>query len=219
MMEFFRPPCRGLTVPMLATLASAASRACSSGVRSGSGILPETAPLGLRARTRCRISAITAASSSPFSSIMLFPTRRNLRVHAPARRELARQRRFHWFARPHHVAQKPVHHVLLKNSEIAIRQHIHLQRFQLQTQFVRHVAQREFAMIRQAGLGTNRSELRQYDFDLIAWILVRPGLDFRQRRLHARRGFFIGILTLHLAGVISKGSGCATTSPERGRRR
>src|ERR1700677_1703614 len=49
-MEFFRPPGRGLTVPMLATLASAASRACSSGVRSGNGMFPWTTPLGLRAR-------------------------------------------------------------------------------------------------------------------------------------------------------------------------
>src|SRR5271154_298018 len=127
MMEFFRPPSRGFTVPMLATFASAASRACSNGVRSGSGMLLAAIPLGLRARTRCRISAITAASSSPFASIMLFPTRRNLGKHTAARRKLARKRRLYRLTRLHHVAQKPVDHILLKDSQIAIREHVHLE--------------------------------------------------------------------------------------------
>src|ERR1700722_2448144 len=123
MMEFFNPPARGFTVPILATLASAASRACNSGVRSGSGMLPEAIPLGFLARTRCRISAITAASSSPFASMFiparLFPTRSDLGKHAAARRKLARQRGLYRFRGLHHVAQKPVHYVLLKDSKIA----------------------------------------------------------------------------------------------------
>src|ERR1700691_4561183 len=146
MMEFKGPPRRGFTVPMLATLASAASRACSSGVKSGSGRLPAATPLGLRARARCRISAITAASSSPFASmlvpIMLIPFRRNLCENTAARRELARERGLHRLACFHHVAQKPIHHILLENSQIAIGQHVHLERLQLQTQFIRNVAQR-----------------------------------------------------------------------------
>src|ERR1700722_2429703 len=127
MIEFFRPPARGFTVPMLATLASAASRACSSPVRSGSGMLPGAAPLGLRPRTRCRISAITAASSSPFGSIgdsfrfLLAPTGGDFGEHASARRELTRERRLYRLARPRHVAQKPVDHILLKDPQIAIR--------------------------------------------------------------------------------------------------
>src|ERR1700683_3476114 len=155
MMEFFRPPARGFTVPMLATFASAASRACSRGVKSGSGMLLAAIPLGLRARTRCRISAITAASSSPFASIMLLPARRNPGEHPAARRDLAGKSGLYRLTRLHHVAQKPVDHVLLKDSQIAICEHIHLERFQLQTQFVRYVAQRQLAMIRQPRLGTN----------------------------------------------------------------
>src|SRR5665213_633943 len=133
MMEFNGPPRRGFTVPMLATLASAASRACSNGVKSGSGRLPAATPLGLRARARCRISAITAASSSPLGSSMLsarffVPTRGDFRVHTAARTKLARQRRFDRLARFHDVAQKPIHYVLLKDSQVAISQHVHLER-------------------------------------------------------------------------------------------
>src|SRR5208337_2057757 len=166
-MAFFKPPRRGFTVPMLATLASAVSRACTSGVRSGNGIVSgaRTTPLVPRARTRCRISAITAASSSPLGSSMLLltPTRGNLRKHPAAWREFAGERRLYRVTRLHHVAEKPVDHVLLKNSEIAIRQHVHLQRLQLQAQLVGNVAQRQLAVIGQPGLGTNRSELRQHD--------------------------------------------------------
>src|ERR1700722_3910561 len=203
MIEFFRPPRRGLTMPMLATLASAASRACNSGVKSGRGMLPGAVPFGLRARTRCRISAITAASSSPFGSSMLLlaPARGDLRKHTSARGELARERRLHGPAGLHHVAQKSIHHVLLEDSQIAISQHVHLERFQFQTQFVGHIAQRKLAMIRQTRLGANRRKLRQDNLDLVAWVLVRPGLDLWQWRLHAGRGVFIGILTLHFTGM------------------
>src|SRR5208282_6736389 len=147
MMEFFRPPARGFTVPMLATLASAASRACRSGVRSGSGMLPGAAPLGLRARTRSRISAITAASSSPLASIsrtlwLLAPTGRDPGEYAAARREFAGECRFDRLAGFHDIAQKPVHHVLLEDSQVAISQHVHLERLQFQTKFIRRIAQR-----------------------------------------------------------------------------
>ena len=43
---------RGFTVPIDATLASAASRACTSGIRSGSGIASAAEASGCRARTR-----------------------------------------------------------------------------------------------------------------------------------------------------------------------
>src|SRR5580658_4847545 len=224
MMEFFRPPARGFTVPMLATLASAASRACSSGVKSGSGILPGATPLGFRARTRSRISAITPASSSPLESAMLtarffIPTGSHFGKHTSARRELPDERCFHRLAGLHHIAQKPVHHVLLEDSQVAIGEHIHLERLQLQTQFIRDIAKREFAMIRQARLGTNGGELRQDDFNLIAWVLIRPGLDLGQRRANSGAGMFIGVLTFHFARVTLRPEGCATADPERARRR
>src|SRR5581483_7192585 len=140
MMEFFRPPPRGFTVPMLATFASAASRACRSGVKSGSATLPgpfpPEGPLGFRARTRSRISAITAASSSPLASIarallLLAPVRGDLGENAAPRSEFAGERGFHRLASLHHVAQEAVHHVFLENSQIAIRQHVHLEGLQL----------------------------------------------------------------------------------------
>src|SRR5580698_3312070 len=52
-------------------------------------------------------------------------------------------------------------------------------------------------MIGQPRLGTDRSKLRQDNLDLVAGILIRPRLNLRQRRAHAGRGVFIGVLTLH----------------------
>src|ERR1700722_3494716 len=119
-MEFFSPPGRGLTVPMLATLASAASRACSNGVRSGNGIGSWAAPLGMPARARRRISAITAVSSSPFGSSMLFlaPAGGDSGEDTATRRKLARERRLNRLARLYDIPQKTVHRVLLEDSQL-----------------------------------------------------------------------------------------------------
>jgi hypothetical protein len=52
--QFSGPPARGFTVPMDATLASAASRACSSGIRSGKGSAAQPWRLSDGARARGR---------------------------------------------------------------------------------------------------------------------------------------------------------------------
>ncbi len=51
--------------------------------------------------------------------------------------------------------QHAVHHVLLKDAQVAVRQQVHLVRLQLQAELVRHVAQHQLAEIRQPGLGTD----------------------------------------------------------------
>src|SRR5579872_1781169 len=198
---FTSPGARGFTVPMLATFASAASRACSSGVRSGNGMSPTAAPFGLRARTRCRISAIIAASSSPFSSMfpvsILAPTGGDPGEHSAARRELAADSGRNRPARLHHILENSIDDVLLKDAEVAIGERVHLQRFQLQAKLVRHVAQRQLAVIGKSRLGTNRGELRHHDFDFITGILVLPGLDRRQLGVYAGARVLLGVVALH----------------------
>src|SRR5271169_3170465 len=56
-------------------------------------------------------------------------------------------------------------------------------------------------MIGQSSFWANRSELRQDDLDLIPGILVRPGLYFWQRRAHAGRRVFVGVLPFHFKGI------------------
>src|SRR5271169_6878994 len=104
---------------MLATFASAASRACNRGSRSGNETCPGAAPLGLRERTRSRISAIIAASSSPFSSMfpvsILAPTGCDFGEHSATRRKLARHGRRDRPARLHYVFEETIHHIFLEN--------------------------------------------------------------------------------------------------------
>src|SRR5689334_22852155 len=206
MMPFNGPPRRGFTVPMLATLPSAASRACMRAVRSGTGTPSADAPFGFRARTRRRSSSTTAASSSLLRSTFPAPTRCDFSKDAAARGKFACYRRRHRPAGANYILQEPVHDVLLKDSQIAISQHVHLQRFQLEAQLVGRVAQRDLAVIGQAGFRTHGGEFRQHDFDFVAGILIRPGLDLRQRRFHAGPCVFIGILSFHSAGTSIRAS-------------
>src|SRR5579871_1133499 len=129
------------------------------------------------------------------------PTRGDFREDSAARRELSAERCRDWTAGLHHVGQEPIHDILLKDAEVPIGQHVHLERLQLQAQTIRHIAQRQFAMIRQAGLGADGGELRQYDFDLISGILILPGLDLRQRGLDARARMPVCVFSLHRAGI------------------
>src|SRR4051812_30172026 len=119
------PGGRGLTLPMDATFASAASLAWSSGMRFGQGVSrPATSPSGYRARTRSRISRTIALSSferpSDAVATISAPTRRNLRLDAAAGRKFPNQRRSDRIARLHNVSKKAVDHVLVEDPEVAI---------------------------------------------------------------------------------------------------
>src|SRR5579871_141829 len=200
-MEFFNPGGRGFTVPIAATLASAASRACTSGIRSGA-VTPSRprVPLGVRARARSRTSRIAAVSSSSRTLAAPVPVGLDIRGNPPARRELPHQFRRDRPRCPHDVLKHPIDHVLLKNPQISIRERIHLERLQLQTEPVRHIAQSERPMIRQASFRANRCELRHHDLDLIASaVLIGPCFDLRQIRANAGLGMFICVLFFHFA--------------------
>ena len=117
---------------MAATLPSAASRACTSGIRSGSGIprrraavsrIARADPVPHLAQDRDQLSAFHVSGSSVAVTIVPSPPRGAKSPTTVARHRLGRL---------HHVAQHAVHHVLLKNAEIAVRQQVHLVRLQLQ---------------------------------------------------------------------------------------
>src|ERR1035438_2077861 len=196
------PPDRGLTVPMAATLPSAASRACISGVRSGKATsTPPAAVSGLRARTRSRTSCSSATSSALSTSP---PACRHQRAQPSARREIANHRGTHRFGRRHHITQHAVDHVLLKNSQIPVLQQVHLVRLQLQAKLVGNVAQHQPAEIRQPRLRADAAELRLYDLDFVVAELVGPRLDLGQRGIQSAARVFVGIGAFHAKAFESR---------------
>src|ERR1700722_5684394 len=196
---------------MAATLASAASRACSSGIRSGSG---ESDASGWRARTRSRTSCRIAASSSactsvaPFLGPLLKPVGGNFGMQSAARGEFAGHRGARRLSRCHHVTQKPVYYILIKDSQISIGEQIHLGRLQLEAPAPRHIAKRQRAEIGLSGFGAYRSELRNRDLDFVIGKLVGPGFDVRQLSVDTGRRMFVGVSPLHA---------CATARASRSR--
>src|SRR5271157_2629809 len=188
--ELSGPPRRGLTEPMAATLPSAESRACTSGIRSGRGI-PAAEVSGWRARTCSRTSRRTAMSSA--LSTRPAPGGGDYGRDAAARREFAGHGGHLRTRRAHHVAQHAVHDVLLEDSQAAIRQQVGFVRLQLQASPAGDVAQHDPAEIGEARLGTDGRKLRRRDFDFVIRELVGPGFDLRQNRIDAGSRVFIGI--------------------------
>src|SRR5260370_21572868 len=213
--ELITPPERGFTVPMAATLPSAASRACASGIRSGQAISPPPASVsGLRARTRSRTSCSSAISSALSTGFPLCtaPGGGDQRAQAPARREIADHRGANRPGRRHHDLQHPADHVLLKAPKIAVRQQVHLVRLQLQAQLVRNVAQHQLAEIRQPGFRAHAAELRQDDLDFVIAKLVGPGLDLGQRGVESAARVFVGIGAFHAKAFESRSRNSPTSA-------
>src|ERR1700682_3013203 len=125
MTEFTNPFGRGFTLPIAATLPSAASRALRIGTRSGRGTLvPPIVPSGYRARTRSWIARTTASSSCAFTSdskaTLFAPGRPDCRPDPTPRGEVARESSGNRITRLHHVAQELVDDVFVKDAEAAI---------------------------------------------------------------------------------------------------
>src|SRR5207245_9202823 len=78
------------------------------------------------------------------------------------------------------IAQHELHRILVEDSEVVIRQQVHLQSLQLQTQFSRLVVNGERAVVGQTSLGTYRGIFREARGDLVAEKLIGPGLQLRQ---------------------------------------
>src|SRR5262249_10015268 len=99
--------------------------------------------------------------------------------------------------RLNYVPQDAIDDVLLKNSQVAVRQQVHLIGLQLQARPVRHIPQGDFAEVRKACLGTDGGELRHDDLNLIIGVLIGPGLYFRKFGIDPGDRVFIRITTLH----------------------
>src|SRR5580658_5014956 len=123
------------------------------------------------------------ASSRPRGSLRPRPLRHYRRRNSSPRTEIPFHLSPHRPRPAHHIFQHAVHNVLLKNSQIAVRLQIFLVRFQLETNFVRPVTQRDHTKIRQSRLWTHRRKLRIVNHNLISRKLVRPGLNFRKLRV------------------------------------
>src|SRR5438874_2044964 len=97
-----------------------------------------------------------AANSSVFGSgsaaTLLAPACGDARLNSASRREFADHSSGNRLAGFHHIPQKLVHHVLVKNAKVPVFELIHLQRFELQAKLIRNVAERQLSEIRQAGL-------------------------------------------------------------------
>src|ERR1019366_10348150 len=141
-------------------------------------------------------SAVFAESAFPDSDPTLyFPAedRCHARTQAAPRGKFTCHRSALRPASLHDVPQKAVHHVLLKNSQFAIRQRVHLERFQFEAQLVRDVADRDGPKVGKRGLRAYRGELGNRDLNLVTRELIRPRLNRRQRGIDTRRRMFVGV--------------------------
>src|ERR1700693_5566595 len=80
----------------------------------------------------------------------------------------------------YNVAQHLIHGVLIKNSQIAVGQQVHLESLELQTLFGGHVANSDGSEIRQAGFGADGRILRKTCGDNVARKLIWPSFKARQ---------------------------------------
>ena len=76
-----------------------------------------------------------------------------------------------------YVVEDLVDDVFLKDAEVAVGEEIFLERFELEAQFARHVADGEATEVGQTGLGADAGELGVVDEDLVSLELVPPGFD------------------------------------------
>jgi len=91
------------------------------------------------------------------------------------------------------IPKYPIHRILVKNAEIPVSQQVSLQRFQFEAKFIRTVANRDRAEIRQAGLRTDRREFWRGDRDFVTGKLIRPAFDTGQFNIDAGFGMLFGI--------------------------
>src|SRR5205085_1912324 len=102
--------------------------------------------------------------------------------------------------------------VLLEDPDVAVRQEIHLVRLQLEAQLVRDIAEHNLAEIRKPCFRADACELRHHDLDLVIGILIRPRLDFRERRVDTTARVFVGVLALHCSTFASKSRNSPTSA-------
>src|ERR1035437_1919295 len=135
-----------------------------------------------------RVTDITTDERTVFGSRLLCrtgPAGLNGSANAATGPELATNHRPHRIGSLDHVFQDLVHDIFLKNAKVAVTEEILLQRLQFQAAFARHVANGEYAEVRQPGFGAHRGQFGVIDKDFVAGELVFPGFDGRKGKVEA----------------------------------
>ena len=96
----------------------------------------------------------------------------------------------------HDVVQNAIDGIFVKDTQVAVGIHIHLERFQFEAFFIWHVMNGNGSEIRQGGLGADGGIFRNLDRDLIAFVLIGERLDIRQRRSDSTSGVALVIAWL-----------------------
>lgn len=116
------------------------------------------------------------------------------RFHSAAHVELSRHHGPNRLDRGDEILEDSVHRVLLENPQIPVAVDIILQGLQFHTLFSRQVSDPDDSEIRQAGSGTDRGELWDFDGDFVPEELVRPAFQRGQSRPDACLGVTLGVL-------------------------
>ena len=117
-----------------------------------------------------------------------WPARHDGRRNSSSRTELSPHLGPHRLGPLHDVFENLIHHIFLKDSQVAIALQIFLQRLQFEAMLVGHVADVQYAKIGQPGLRTHRSELGIVHHDLVSRKLIRPSLDLGKLRVESSGG-------------------------------
>src|SRR6478672_11769053 len=90
-------------------------------------------------------AAFRSGALSGSAPTLLAPACGDSGLNTSARSKFTNHRGRDRLAGLHHIAQEFVHYVLIEDAEVSIFEFVHLKRFQLETQFVRHIAKRQLA--------------------------------------------------------------------------
>src|SRR2546425_7600417 len=85
------------------------------------------------------------------------------------------------------IAQDAVHRILVEDAQVAIRQQVHLQSLQLQTQFSRLVVNGERAVVGQTGLRTYRGIFREACGDIVCRLLLEKKKITTKRHIETQK--------------------------------
>jgi D-alanine transaminase len=115
----------------------------------------------------------------------------------------------------HAVRENSVDGVLVEDAEVPVGHDVELQRLQLQAGLVRLVSDRQRSEVGKSRLRAHGVVLGDLDGDLVAVVLIRPGLDLGQGRVDARGGVLLRVVR-HPGDATAE---CSGRQPCQNRRR
>ena len=115
------------------------------------------------------------------------------------------------------VAQEAVDDVFLEDAKVAVGEHVHLEGFEFEAEFVGDVAYDDVAVVREPGARADGGELGQLNFDLVAGVLVFPAFNVRQHGVDTGAGVLVSISALLRFGHVSYSAARVRLSKSRKR--